>query len=216
MKFNKWKCQILHLRQGNLRCTDSLGNEMLESSAMERDLGIVVNGKLNMSQQCLGSQEGQLCPGGHQAKHHQPRAGIVLLCSALGQPHLEYCVQFWVPQYKKDIQILESVQRRAIKMVKDLEGKPYEEQLRSHGLFNLEETEGRPHCSYNFLMRGRGWKDIDLFSVMMSDKTQGNGLTLCQGRFSLHIRKKFFTQRVFGHWNRFPREVVTAPSLKEF
>ena len=105
MKFNKSKCQILHLGWSKTGHKYKLGQEWLESSRAERDLGVLVATKLNMSHQCALAvkRANRILECIKHSITSQSEEVIISLYSALVQPHLEYCVQFWAPQFKKGV-----------------------------------------------------------------------------------------------------------------
>ncbi|PKU43812.1 hypothetical protein llap_5878 [Limosa lapponica baueri] len=117
-----------------------LGGEWIENSPEEKDLGMF-DRKLNMTLQCtLTAQKANYILGcNKRIVASRSRAVILPLYSTLVRPLLEYCIQLWNSQHRRDMDLPEQVQRRAMKMVRGLEHLSYKDRLRELGLFSLEK-----------------------------------------------------------------------------
>jgi len=142
MKFNKVKCKVLHMGQGNPKHKYRLGGEWIENIPKEKDLGVLVDEKLNMNHQCaLAAQKANCildCIKSSMAS--RAREEILPFYCALVRPHLESCIKLWSPQHRKDMELLKQAQRRATTMIRGMQHLSCGERLRELGLFSLEKS----------------------------------------------------------------------------
>jgi len=93
--FNKAKRRVLHMGWGNPWYQNRLGDEGIESSPDEKDLGLLVNKKLDMSHQCVlaAQKANHILDCIKSSMGSRSREAIPALCSALVRVQLESCIQ---------------------------------------------------------------------------------------------------------------------------
>ena len=136
MLFNFGKCKCLHIGPGNTSMNYEMGGTILSTTVKEKDLGVTMNANMKVSEQCriAASKANQVLGMIRRNITYKVKSLIVPLYKAIVRPHLEYCIQAWSPYLRKDIDMLEKIQRRATKLIPGLRDLRYEERLKECGL----------------------------------------------------------------------------------
>ena len=137
------------------------------------------------------------------------------------KPHLEYCVQPCAPVLRRDVKVLEQVQRRATKLVPSLRNLPYEERLKRLNLTTLEEHRKRGDMIEAFKTL-RNFDKIDsrnFFTlrreVVDREERVGRGhhMRIFKKRSNTVMTRRSFSNRIVDNWNSLPEQVVDATSV---
>ena len=186
-----------------------------------KDLGVIVSQNLKPSKQCAAAAKRASRILGMIYRNIKIRAPRIMsrLIKQLIRPHVEYAVQAWSPWLRRDIELLESVQRRATKMVTWLRDLPYEERLRRLNLTTLEKRRVRGDNIETFKIL-RGLEELteeDFFDrPEASQATRGHSLKLRKKHTRLDIRKYFYTCRAVDSFNSIPPSAAQVQTVMEF
>jgi ribonuclease P/MRP protein subunit RPP40 len=203
-----------------LTIADKQGVIKLNAVSTVRDLGISVSADFKPAAQCLRAAKTarrELFRLRNVVSCRRPEVFLPLY-TAIVRPHLEYCVQSWSPYFSKDIECLEKVQRLATKMMAGLRNMPYEDRLKSLGLFSLRRRRARGDLIETFkILKGITKGDVrHLFELAPNRGTRGHNLKLRKTHAHLTGRANFFSNRVINMWNKLPMEVVCCERVVAF
>ena len=224
VQFNISKCKILRLGSNppvmsySLETSDG-STVVLEESKCERDLGVMVDNELKFGQQVdavvlkANRQLGLI----KRSFTYLDEKTLVLLYTSLVRPLLEYANVAWPVSFKKDINKLERVQRRATRLLPHIRQLEYQDRLKILNLPSLvyRRIRGDMIEVYKFC---HDLYAVDCGILEMADGsiTRGHNYKLSRSTCRSRARHDYFSQRIVEHWNRLPSDVVNAPSVNSF
>jgi hypothetical protein len=135
------------------------------------------------------------------------------------RPILEYCSSIWSPHFIKDIELIESVQRRFTKRLRGLWNVTYDERLKIAKLDRLEVRRLRLDLIMTFkILFGLTNLNPDQFFQLAPSTicTRGHDYKLYMSNVCTDSRKHFLSSRVLLAWNNLPSDVINFSNLKLF
>jgi hypothetical protein len=224
LSFNLDKCKVMHIGKRNGKCRYEMDGNEIKQVREEKDLGVIVTDDFKVGRQCAeAAKKGNKVLGMINRTFNCKNKYIIKkLYKSLVRPHLDSCVQAWRPHLRKDIEVLEKVQKRATKMVDGYGGLKYEERLRRIGLTELEVRRERADLLEVFkILKGMEGLDGEKFFMKAKDVTKervtrGHSLKLYKKGVRKDVGKFSFGNRVVDAWNALPNEIDEEETVNGF
>jgi hypothetical protein len=226
LRFNVDKCQVLHFgsnnpcREYSMRKHGCDERVVLGSPDCERDLGVIIDRDLKFAEHIENqvNKANRLVGLIRRSFTYLNADTLKQLFIALVRPHLEFANVVWSPMFQKDKDLIESVLRRATKVIQHLKDLSYEERLRHLKLPSMKYRRERGDMIevYKFT---HGLYSVNKELLELDRKqtgTRGHMFKLAKKRCRINMRQHFFSFRVVDKWNNLPAAVVEAPSLDSF
>ena len=230
MLFNADKCKVIHFGSRNQRFSYTMdgyapAGTVLEETAQEKDVGVMVHESLKPSAQVAkaAAKANQVLGQMARAVTLRDKVTWPRLYKTYVRPHLEYAVQSWNPWTQADKEVLEKVQARALRYMSGCEGSSYEERLKAANLTTLEARRERGDMIqvWKYLHH---MQDVDpalLFTLkqevaVRTTRLSADEFALADKPASHDERRHFFTVRVIRDWNSLPAEVKRSGSVNTF
>jgi hypothetical protein len=225
LRFNADKCSVLQMgknkqsRSYEMRKHGSNERIALNSSDLERDLGVHVDSDLKFSRhvEIQVNKANKILGLIRRSFEYIDCESMKLLFTALVRPHLEFSNAAWSPRLEKDKQLIEGVLRRATKVVGGLRDLDYEQRLARMKMPSMAYRRVRGDLIETYKYTHDLYKiEADLFTLDRESKTRGHAFKLKKPRCNTTLRQNFFAQRVIERWNHLPSSIVEAPTLNAF
>ncbi len=222
LSYNIDKCKVMHIGVKNPKkyyVMTREGKEIkLESSILEKDLGVNVDEKLKFDRhtEIQVNKANKMLGMIRRSYTYLDKDSMNTLYKSLIRPLLEYGHVIAYPRYEKDCKLIEGVQRRATKMVPQLHKCTYTDRLKEMKLPSMYYRRDRGDMIECYKVTHNKYKMEPILELDTNTSRRGHSLKLVKHHTSKTVRSHFFSERAVNNWNSLPDEVVQAPTLDTF
>ena len=186
----------------------TLNGYNLENVDSQKDLGVTINSSLSPSEHVsnIVKRANQRIGLVKRCFTNLTSEKVLILYQSIIRPVLEYASPVWNPHQIKDINALESAQRRCLRLAGGDVSLP--SLLSRRNIADLCEVYKYTHGLYK-----NGLTEMFKYS---ETQLRGHELKLQKKFFGTTPRRKFFSERIVTQWNNLPEDVIKAPSIASF